>query len=74
MDDLRQSILYGCLPIEISFQTLKVSEQFEVIRYIVANPACIPRLRIQDRPDDRVALLLRYITPPPADLGRSDGS
>ena len=66
MDDLRQSILYGCLPVEFKFQSFSFPEQLEILRYIVAKPASLSRLRIQDRPDERMAVLWSAMTPPPS--------
>lgn len=63
MDDLRQAILYGSLPVEIRFSEWADQQQYEIVRYMVANPKCISRLRIHDRPNDWVAMLLRYIAP-----------
>lgn len=66
MDELRQAILYGCLPVEIDFaewSTLK--DQLEIVRYIVANPASLSRIRTKNTPNDWVAMLLRYATTPP---------
>ena len=66
MDDLRQSILYGCLPVEIKFQSFSFPEQLEILRYIVAKPASLSRLRIQDRPDERMAVLWSAMAPSPS--------
>lgn len=66
MDDLRQSILYGCLPVEIKFQSFSFADQLEILRYIVAKPASLSRLRIQDRPDERMAVLWSAMAPPPS--------
>lgn len=63
MDDLRQAILYGCLPVDIRFSEWNDQQQYEIVRYIVANPRSVERLRIQDSPNNWIAMLLRYIAP-----------
>lgn len=70
MDDLRQAILYGSLPVEIRFSEWTDSQQYEIVRYMVANPKCISRLRIQDCPNNWIVMLLRHIAPS-ASIGES---
>lgn len=64
MDELRQAILYGCLPLEIDFaewSTLK--DQLEIVRYLVANPSSVSRIRTKNTPNEWVATLLRHTAP-----------
>jgi hypothetical protein len=67
MDDLRQTLLYGCLPVEIDFaEWSSLKDQLELIRYIVANPGSLSRIRTKNAPNDWVAMLLRSMTSPRA--------
>lgn len=69
MDELRQSILYGCLPVDIDFAEWSLlKDQLEILRYIVASPASLSRIRTKNSPNDWVATLLRHTTPPPSHL------
>lgn len=71
MDDIRQAILYGSLPVEIKFSDWNDQQQYEIVRYIVANPRSVSRIRIQDCPNNWVAMLLRHIAPETAIQERS---
>jgi hypothetical protein len=60
MDELRQAILYGCLPLEIDFtEWTSLKDQLEIVRYIVANPKSLLRICTKNTPNDWVATLLR---------------
>jgi len=65
MEELRQAILYGCLPLDIDFaEWTTLKDQLEILRYIVANPKSLSRIRSKNTPNDWVAMLLRSMTPP----------
>lgn len=75
MDELRQSILYGCLSVEIDFAVwTSLSDQLEIVRYIVANPKSLSRIRTKNAPNDWVATLLRRAAPAGLESGGSTGS
>ena len=74
MDELRQSILYGCLPIEITWSDWTLAQQLEVVRCIVAKPLSLSRIRAQDVPNDWVAMLLRRATSARLESGGSTSS
>lgn len=61
LSELRQVILYGSLPIEIDFSLYTFPEQLEIIRYIVAKPSSISRIRTNNVVDTRTSTLLRYM-------------
>lgn len=63
MEDLRQAILYGCLPVEINFADWTLKDQLEILRMIVANPASLSRIRTQNTPNEWVAVLVRHTAP-----------
>jgi hypothetical protein len=63
MDELRQTILYGSLPLEIDFaEWTTLKDQMEIVRYIVANPKSLSRITTKNTPNDWVATLLRNAT------------
>ena len=65
MEELRQAILYGCLPLDIDFaEWTTLKDQLEILRYVVANPKSLSRIRTKNAPHDWVAMLLRSMTPP----------
>jgi len=69
MDELRQTLLYGCLPVDIDFEHWSsLKDQLELVRYIVANPESLSRIRTKNAPNDWVATLLRYATRAPSNL------
>ena len=59
MDELRESILYGSLAVDVDMMLYTFTQQLEILRYIVAKPASLLRIRIQNRPDDRLVFLFR---------------
>jgi hypothetical protein len=59
MEDTLQSILYGQLDVEIKNPNLH--EQYEIVRAVVANPAALPRLKVQGELHPWVSLLLKTL-------------
>jgi hypothetical protein len=45
MEEIRNSILYGSLQIDIA-EKLTLQEHLEIVRAVVANPASIKRIRL----------------------------
>jgi hypothetical protein len=74
MDELRQSILYGCLPIELTWSAWSLPQQLEIVRYLVANPSSVSRIRAQDTPNDWVATLVSRATSARLESGGSASS
>jgi len=61
MEDLRQSILYGSLPVEIDFKNYTLAQQYDILRWIVSKPSSFSRIRTHNSPDHWVSVLLSKV-------------